>query len=956
MKNLKTFFLLIIAFVSHTTAIGQYFKNYNTGNGLISNYAYHVMCDSKGYIWLCTNKGVVRFDGQNFKSYTVANGLRDNEIYNCYEDLYSRVWFYTFNGQFCYYKNDTIYNSNNNPFLEKLNIYSYINTMYENYTDSTLYIGHSYGPIQIIKKNTIKTINTPLSKHSKIRTISASNKGLHVTSLIDDLLLRNDSVIKKTTHNIKNTFYSNEHLIITDSKGISIYTKDSLVWNVTDPDVVFGSTLHLFYDGNGYIFCGTTRGLIVYNIYTNRKLHFYQNSKVSSSSTDADGNYWISTLGHGVYYFSKANLNSLLILENVNGYDLIESTSGQIFLKKKDTIQILKTNSLSLSLKKINGHIPDHAEPIFYNDNYLYYHELTAGGKSYSVNINTGERKRIYDQFFKAFEVSKNNYVLFSSNHLFRGITLNGDIKKKSYFNFDQRLSSQTYIKDLNSVFFILGKNILCEYNCTNDQVIPIDTLKDLASSNCIFYNNELLYICGNNGYTYIYNVASGKIQRSIKLGIGIYNIINIGNNSFLANTDRGYRLVDIVNDSLLFKNIQYPISQNDIVFISFSNDKMICRTGDYIYSFPPNSLKQQSIKPKLYINSITLNNRKKQGDIVNIEAVDKANLNILLNTVYFGGNKLAYRYRTIKNNTKTEEWHLTQAEQLNFLFNSSGKYKIEIQVAEVDGIFSESKMVYLQIIPSFIRSYYFILMCTILILVIMLLIMRWVHIKRKIAFANEMNFMKLEHRAASALLNPHFIFNAINNIQNLINQNSKILAREYLATLSVMIRQNIDNLQFHLIPLINEIDLIKNYVELQNLRFEHKIHYYLNNKVTQECYIPPLLIQTFVENAIIHGYDKQQENFSITISILSTVDDYLVIKISDNGRGINNTNRNGGNNKTSIGISFTEKRLKRLSEFCKKEYTLLVSDISEISSRETGTEVTIIIYAQMMNLMYNDK
>lgn len=233
---------------------------------------------------------------------------------------------------------------------------------------------------------------------------------------------------------------------------------------------------------------------------------------------------------------------------------------------------------------------------------------------------------------------------------------------------------------------------------------------------------------------------------------------------------------------------------------------------------------------------------------------------------------------------------------------------------------------------------------------------MRWVHIKRKVAFANEMNFMKLEHRATSALLNPHFIFNAINNIQNLINQNSKILAREYLATLSVMIRQNIDNLQFHLIPLINEIDLIKNYVELQNLRFEHKIHYYLNNKVTQECYIPPLLIQTFVENAIIHGYDKQQENFSITISILSTVDDYLVIKISDNGRGINNTSRNGGNNKTSIGISFTEKRLKRLSEFCKKEYTLLVSDISEINSRETGTEVTIVIYAQMMNLIHNNK
>ena len=223
-------------------------------------------------------------------------------------------------------------------------------------------------------------------------------------------------------------------------------------------------------------------------------------------------------------------------------------------------------------------------------------------------------------------------------------------------------------------------------------------------------------------------------------------------------------------------------------------------------------------------------------------------------------------------------------------------------------------------------------------------MIRRYNRNKKKL-FENELDFLQLEHKAINSLLNPHFIFNAINNIQSLVNEQSSDAANNYLAILSKLIRQNIENLQFNFIPVTKELSLVKNYIQLQNLRFDNRIKLLIDAAIDNQdnIQIPPLLIHTFVENCIVHGFKKEMNDFTITIELSLSTDDYLIIKITDNGAGLSGKSNSAISEKLSLGIDFIRKRLKRLSDFYKVKYMLEINNVTN----GTGTEVLIILSAR---------
>jgi len=96
-----------------------------------------------------------------------------------------------------------------------------------------------------------------------------------------------------------------------------------------------------------------------------------------------------------------------------------------------------------------------------------------------------------------------------------------------------------------------------------------------------------------------------------------------------------------------------------------------------------------------------------------------------------------------------------------------------------------------------------------------------------------------------------------------------------------------------------------------------------------------------------VHGFKKDNSNFSITIELSLSVDDYLIVRVVDNGVGLSQKKNNATSDKTSMGIDFIHKRLTRLSEFYKVTYSL---DIHNVSGGNTGTEVTVILYAKFAN------
>lgn len=209
----------------------------------------------------------------------------------------------------------------------------------------------------------------------------------------------------------------------------------------------------------------------------------------------------------------------------------------------------------------------------------------------------------------------------------------------------------------------------------------------------------------------------------------------------------------------------------------------------------------------------------------------------------------------------------------------------------------------------------------------------------------------RLEKSALQAQMNPHFIFNCLSSIQNFILQNNREKAVEFLSSFAKLVRTNLDSSVNGTISLKEEIILLENYLVLERERFDDKFNYQINvNKNLQEEFIkiPPMLIQPYVENAVIHGIASQHQNGIIQISF-EQQGDYLNVEISDNGPGITMPNiENRVNEHNPVGMSITKRRLELLSPELEEAVSTKISDANNIE--HSGTTVRILIKLNQKN------
>jgi sensor histidine kinase YesM len=178
----------------------------------------------------------------------------------------------------------------------------------------------------------------------------------------------------------------------------------------------------------------------------------------------------------------------------------------------------------------------------------------------------------------------------------------------------------------------------------------------------------------------------------------------------------------------------------------------------------------------------------------------------------------------------------------------------------------------------------------------------------------------ELRLMALRAVMNPHFIFNALNSIQFFIAKNDKRQAIQYLSTFSKLIRGILSGSAQNTVRLTEELELLKHYVALELLRFENRFTVELKIDPTidkENIEVPSLLIQPFVENAILHGlYNKEAEGI-LKITVNQTSEDYILFEIEDNGIGraaARELQRAKPQQHKSIGISLAEERLKMIN------------------------------------------
>lgn len=211
--------------------------------------------------------------------------------------------------------------------------------------------------------------------------------------------------------------------------------------------------------------------------------------------------------------------------------------------------------------------------------------------------------------------------------------------------------------------------------------------------------------------------------------------------------------------------------------------------------------------------------------------------------------------------------------------------------------------------------------------------------------FEVELLESKLSKHASQ--MNPHFMFNAMNAVNNYILNNNSEAASNYLTSYSKLMRKVLENSTQNLISLHDELESLKLYIELEQLRFNHKFNYKIHTDSTidiDDVLIPPLILQPFVENAICHGFLHKEGQCNLNISLKSGQDHVCCI-IDDDGVGreyVENLSINSKNSHKSMGLGITISRLKMINKNVPEHEMIKYFDKKDLNGNSLGTKVEI--------------
>jgi len=285
------------------------------------------------------------------------------------------------------------------------------------------------------------------------------------------------------------------------------------------------------------------------------------------------------------------------------------------------------------------------------------------------------------------------------------------------------------------------------------------------------------------------------------------------------------------------------------------------------------------------------------------------------------------------------------------------GKYTFVVKACNENGVWSSKGAYFTFVItaPYWTSFWFIILIAFIVISIIWFIIYSRI---RRIKSRNKDEQQRLEmsksilelQQATSRLqMNPHFIFNSLNSIQGYIANNNTTEAKWYLSKFAKLMRLILDNAKEEFIPLSDDIYILDNYLLLEKMRMNDKFDYSIvcdEAIETDAMEIPPMIIQPFVENAILHGL-KHKEGKGILEIKFSQKENLLICEVTDNGIGRKAAAvlkiKSAAGHKSSA-IMITEERLKRLGKEFQQEAGVEIIDLKDADDKACGTKVIIKI------------
>jgi signal transduction histidine kinase len=276
-------------------------------------------------------------------------------------------------------------------------------------------------------------------------------------------------------------------------------------------------------------------------------------------------------------------------------------------------------------------------------------------------------------------------------------------------------------------------------------------------------------------------------------------------------------------------------------------------------------------------------------------------------------------------------------------IFDKSGKrIGIEREIETAITVALEGKRQYFKDVSKSVLSGIIFILGFLLLMALAGFMIYKIRMNRKLRKHNqEKRVRELQLAALRAQMNPHFLFNSLNSVQNLVQQNKSKEAHLYLSDFAGLIRKVLKNSDKEEVTLAEEIDTLRKYLNLEKLRFDFDYQIDIEEHIDQNLFmLPSLILQPLAENALTHGLQHKEGEKKLLISVTKSNNEIHII-IEDNGIGIDaaqkfKTNSNG------IGLRMNEERIQMMKDKYGGNYSFKL--INRAAEGKEGTRVEITI------------
>ncbi len=705
------------------------------------------------------------------------------------------------------------------------------------------------------------------------------------------------------------------------------------------------------------------KGCRSYDIHGNERYNgqvLFPDYQLSTAMIDEENNVWLGTIGKGI-----------LIIPDLKAVDFNNISS----IQKDDIKSITSDGENSVYLSGFQGKIY-RFQGLEYEEIHQHYHKVEfihylKENNSLLFNNHHGKLDdNKLESIEKYFTSSiKDLYSLSSSEFL---IASNMGAYLYSLAPYDSTYANQFKgyesfgrSSNANILSFEVGRCHAISYDSLNKEVW-IGTINGLVVINentqeNIEYKGKILGVIDIEileDEVWVATTKSGilvfndkKISRVISAGNGLpsSNIICMKKygDRLIISTDKGLQIKNLETGFDTYLNKTNSLRSNRVLDLELVDGYLWLVFSDGVQRIPLNELSYNSHSSNIYIEEITVN--EEQFDPANESEFeyDQNKFEFRFVALAFKHRgELQYEYRL---NGFEESWNRTGFESNSAKYSAlpSGKYEFEARAINENGVRSNSATFTFSISPPFWTRWWFILLCAFaLVSIVAIYFMIRISIIRK-RLVLEKQIKASEVTAIKAQMNPHFVFNALNSVQDLILQNDIRESNIYLGKFADLMRKTLDYSSRDFITLEEEINLLKIYLDLEKLRFvdDFKVVYEidLDENETDHISIPSMVIQPYVENALKHGLLHKAGEKILNIKF-QRKKDTLLVEVKDNGIGRKrSTEIQERREKThhSFASDAIQKRIDLVNEMQEEKIILEVIDLAE-NGLASGTIVQI--------------